>query len=258
MPPRPVPSPRRTEILSELVSDLQRPGFTSARVARFRWNGRDWILKDYAPCSWLGRWVIGPFSLWRERRAYGLLQGIDGVPEMLPAPDRRALIIAFVPGRPLSREALGDPERFLAALERLLAQIHERGIAHLDLRTKTNLIVDERGLPWLIDFSSAVAFGRWPLVGSLFLALGRFTDRSALLKYRARYAPEMLGESEEAELRRHGLVRKLLVVPALWHAWRSRRRAKRDGNAKRSGNAKRDGSAKRERKQQLNAPGGAP
>jgi hypothetical protein len=240
MLPRPASSPRRTEIASELVSDLQRPGVTRARVARFRWSGRDWILKDYEPCSWLGRWVVGPFSLWRERRAYGLLQGIDGVPEMLPAPDRRALIIAFVPGRPLSREALRDPERFLAALERLLAQIHARGVAHLDLRTKTNLLVDERGLPWLIDFSSAVAFGRWPLVGSLFLALGRFTDRSALLKYRARYAPEMLDDVDQAELRRHGRVRKLLVVPALWHAWRSRRRASR------------------ERKQKLSARGGAP
>jgi hypothetical protein len=232
MPPRPAAPPRRNEIASELVSDLQRPGFTRARVARFRWSGRDWILKDYAPCSWLGRWFVGPFSLWRERSAYARLQGIDGVPEMLPAPDRRALIISYVPGRPLSREALSDPERFLAALERLLEKIHERGVVHLDLRTKTNLLVDERGLPWLIDFSSAAAVRSWPLIGSLCFAIGRFTDRSALLKYRARYAPEMLDESARQELRRHGRVRKLLVVPALWHAWRGRRRAKRERREK--------------------------
>jgi hypothetical protein len=228
MPPPPSAAPRRPEIDPSVVADLQQAGVTRARVARFRWQGEDWILKDYAPCAWLGRWVIGPFSLWRERKAYALLQGIDGVPKMLPAPDRRALIIAHVAGRSLSREALKDPERYLAALERLLDEIHARGVVHLDLRTKTNLMVDERGLPWLIDFSSAMALGRWPLVGRALLALGRFTDRSALLKYRARYAPEMLDERDREELRRHGWARRLLLLPALFSEWRRRRRARKE------------------------------
>ena len=47
--------------------------------------------------------------------------------------------------------------------------MHRRGVAHLDLRHRSNVLVGENGDPILIDFGSAITFhpggllGRWLL-----------------------------------------------------------------------------------------------
>ena len=88
--------------------------------------------------------------------------------------------------------------------------MHERGVYHLDLRQRQNLLVDEEGTLDVVDFGAALAPRgplRWlfgPVLGSV--------DRQAALKYLARFAPSEL-TVEEARRFLRGLVwRKLWIV----------------------------------------------
>jgi undecaprenyl-diphosphatase len=66
--------------------------------------------------------------------------------------DRLALAFARIEGSPLDdvpAERLGDEA--LRGIWRLVADLHRAGIAHRDLRL-ANLMVDDSGQPWLIDF----------------------------------------------------------------------------------------------------------
>ncbi|TAH35816.1 MAG: hypothetical protein EYC70_12385 [Planctomycetota bacterium] len=152
------------------------------------------IVKDAAGAPtwsrWLARWLLA-----RERRVLERLHGVAGVPELLACLDRGAFACTLLQGRPLEREAFARQPR--AVVERLLAlieRLHDRGVFHLDLRQRQNVLVDETGAVAVVDFGAAWRLGagtRWLLGGPL-----GWVDRQAALKYLARYAPEELSPEE--------------------------------------------------------------
>jgi predicted Ser/Thr protein kinase len=217
----------RAEIESATIAVLQRVGAYRPRVVHFVWREREWVFKDFRDCWLLVRWTIGILSVRRERNAYERLQGLAGIPTLQPSPDRWSLVIEFVPGHSLSKKNLAAPEALLEKLDRLLEAMHDRGVAHLDLRTKTNIRVDAQGQPWLIDFSSAYLRGRIPLLSKLLMKLGRLADRSASIKYRMRYAKETMQASQYVEMRKQKRWRSLLVMPAINQRRRDWKKARR-------------------------------
>jgi serine/threonine protein kinase len=74
----------------------------------------------------------------------------------------------------------------ISALEAALAEMHRRGVVHLDLRNRTNVLSDEAGRPVLIDFGSALVFtpGGWS--ARWLLPLFASFDRRALAKWHAK------------------------------------------------------------------------
>jgi hypothetical protein len=154
-------------------------------------GGRDVVVKDFAPRGpwvrrWLGRWITD-----REVRAYRALAGHPAVPELLGRIDALALAVEHRPGRRPSRRNKGElPPGFVVALEGAVAEMHARGVAHLDLRHRSNLLADEKGRPVLIDFASAVCFAPGGLGARLLLPLLAWIDRRALAKWRERLAPD--------------------------------------------------------------------
>ena len=91
----------------------------------------------------------------------------------------------------MSRKLRGQvPPDFVARLEQALAEMHARGVAHLDLRHRSNVLVGEDGAPVLIDFGSAVCLRPGSALARVLLpALARI-DRSALEKWRVRLEGE--------------------------------------------------------------------
>ncbi|HEB88140.1 MAG TPA: hypothetical protein ENI85_01080, partial [Deltaproteobacteria bacterium] len=131
------------------------------------------VVKDFAPRGrWVRRWW-GPWSLRREAKAYERLSEMAAVPRLLGHLDEAALVLEYRPGTFLSR-SLADrlPDDFLAELEESIDEMHRRGVVHLDLRHRSNILADRDGRPILLDFASALCFdvstrsGRW-LVGWL-------------------------------------------------------------------------------------------
>ena len=157
------------------------------------------VVKDFLPCPAFWRWTYGRFLTSREVRAYERLDGVPGVPRFLGRIDAYAFALEWVPGLDLGKCPKGTlgPEVF----ERLAAtveEMHRRGVVHLDLRQRRNVLVDDRGVPRVIDFSSGFALrpGGW------WLRRLAPIDRSGVLKYKRRFLPDSLTEDERRRLQR--------------------------------------------------------
>jgi serine/threonine protein kinase len=115
----------------------------------------------------------------------------------------------FIPGRPVLRgEPL--PPSFFQELERILGGVHERGVVHMDLRHKGNILVSEKGEPFLIDFNSSFAFKEKGLLRRYLFPLLRWVDYGGLLKLKERVSPSLMTPAELAFLRRFESTSKTL------------------------------------------------
>ncbi len=158
------------------------------------WNPDVWLVdgdhgtfvwKDFAARSAPVRWLWGPWSTRQEVRAYRALEGHPAVPRLLAAVDALSFAVAYRPGRPLSRRVRRHlrPE-FFDALAADVEAMHERGVVHLDLRHRSNILVDAEGRPILIDFGSALCLRPRSLPWRVLAAF----DRRAVRKWRRRQA----------------------------------------------------------------------
>ena len=75
---------------------------------------------------------------------------------------------------------------FVASLERAVRMMHARGVAHLDLRHRSNVLVGEDGEPILIDFASALCFHPGGVAARWLLPLFARYDLRAVEKWRQR------------------------------------------------------------------------
>jgi hypothetical protein len=102
--------------------------------------------------TWLGRRLAA-----RERRALERLADLPNVPDSLgdvSADGNRltnAVARVYVPGHPLRKDEWVRAD-FFPTLRKLLAEMHRRGIAYVDLHKRENVIVGDDGRPYLIDF----------------------------------------------------------------------------------------------------------
>jgi len=186
-------------------------------VMRVPWGDGEAILKDQNACDPAFARLLGPLLAWREVRSLRRLHGVRGVPELLARPDRRAVLMSYVPAVPITRAANADWPAFFAALEILIDAMHERGVAHCDLRSPNNTLVDEAGEPVLVDFVASVHRGSaWNPVGRWLFAMFCRVDRKAVAKLKSIVAPELVGEDERGLLVHgsavHQAVRGLGVV----------------------------------------------
>ena len=164
-----------------MIDVLQRGSGRKPDVRLEAWDGRPVVVKDFAArAPWLratlGRWLVA-----REVRAYRALAGHPDVPRLLARLGPHAFAVEHRPGRRLSRQRAGAlPADFLPRLTRAVDEMHGRGVVHLDLRHRSNVLVGADGAPVLIDFASAVCLRqvRW---------LAR-VDQRALAKWRRKLA----------------------------------------------------------------------
>lgn len=148
-------------------------------------EGRQVVLKDFASRPWPVRQLWGPWQLGREARAYSFLAGLRGTPAFLGRVDRQAIVLEYVPGRTLAALRPGDlPGLFFDRLDRLLEQIHARGVAHGDLH-RHDVLAGPDGEPCIVDFSTSVSAGGDAGAWSRFLfEQMRLADRRSAAKIR--------------------------------------------------------------------------
>ena len=195
------------------VRVLKRGPWGKADVLHLAHDGTEMILKDYSEKSALVRW-FGRRQLRRERRALRRLQGIEGIPAILGEIRPNGLLLEAMPGEAITRWRRRRPEEIEPMLERLAAlvtRIHERGVAHLDLRKRDNILVDERGRPSVIDFNASIAFHPGSIGTRLVFPWLARLDRAALLKWRSLLLPERLTPAEKRKHRRMSRLRRLWI-----------------------------------------------
>ena len=106
------------------------------------------VVKDFrGQGGWLRRWG-GRWLCAREVRAYRRLEGVSAVPRLLERLDDFAFALEYRPGQWLSRALKGElPDGFVEELERSVAAMHEKGVIHLDLRHRSNVLAGQDGRP---------------------------------------------------------------------------------------------------------------
>lgn len=100
------------------------------------------------------------------------------------------------------------PPGIFADLLALVDAMHARGVVHLDLRQRKNVLIDSEGRAALIDFASSMHFSR---DGRVF-RLMKLVDRTAVLKLKNRVTPADVTEEEKEALRSFDRMRKFWVI----------------------------------------------
>ena len=164
--------------------------------------GRVAAVKDYRKTPPFFRRVVGPFLLRRESKALRHLQGTRGIPCFYGVIDSQAIVMEYVEGTPIARFGRGElaPEVFERVGE-AIAAIHARGVAHGDLKRRSNLILTPEGEVYLIDFAAAI-IGKRPcrfFMNWLQRQVAQ-VDNKALPRLKKFVAPELLTPEEKYRL----------------------------------------------------------
>jgi len=199
----------RKELESCVVSSIQRGLLGKPDLVLVKQGDQPLIVKDVKKKNFFYRWTLGLWMIHWEWKIYCRLNGIRGIPRSVNRVDRFAFAIEFIPGQPIHREAVLPPH-FFAELERILKEVHARGVVHLDLRHKGNILISETGDPVLIDFNSSLCLKNGLLLRFLFPVL-RWVDRGGLLKLKQRVAPSSMTAGELESLKRINRLRKLWI-----------------------------------------------
>jgi len=189
---------------------LVKGSFGKPDLSRVEVEGRTLMVKDVWGKNLFFRWTLGLWLIHKEWKIYSRLKGVQGVPWAIDRIDRFAFTMEFVPGRPIQRgEAL--PPSFFSHLKEVLGEIHKRGVVHLDLRHKGNILISERGEPFLIDFNSSFYFKEKGFFRRLLFSILRWVDYGGLLKLKQRVSPSSMTPEESASLKRFNLIRRLWI-----------------------------------------------
>jgi serine/threonine protein kinase len=200
---------RREEIEKRSVC-LTKGTFGKPDLNQVEVEGRSLMVKDVRRKNFIFRWTLGLWLIHKEWRIYSRLTGMKGIPQPVERIDRFAFAMEFIPGRSILR---GEPllSSFFSDLESVLREVHGKGVVHLDLRHKGNILVSEKGEPFLIDFNSSFAFKEKGFLRRYLFPLFRWVDYGGLLKLKKRISHSSMTPEELAFLKRFDRLRRLWI-----------------------------------------------
>ncbi len=122
-------------------------------------------------------------ALRREHRAYRRLAGIEGFAHCFGLFRGRYLALEYLEAKPLKQAAPPDRDRYFSHLLQVIENMHRRGVAHGDLKSRHNVMVCPDGTPVIIDLGASVVRrnGWHPLNHRLFRYMCRI-DRNSWIK----------------------------------------------------------------------------
>lgn len=177
-------------------------------VLLFREGGMEFVIKAAMGSGAVRR--ARQATLEREYAAYRRLEGVAGVPQCHGLLEGRFLVLDLVRGKPYREAEIGDREAWFASLLATIRACHARGVAHGDLKSKSNLMCTHQGQPCIIDFGTTVLFrdGFHP-INNAFFDYACQLDLNAWVKhkYHGRYQDAAPGD---AALLRHSWLERLL------------------------------------------------
>lgn len=189
-----------SEISGRRCEKLREPSSTRPALWVVEEKGVKAVVKDYSVNGYFYRNIIGRFLIWRERRAYKKLKGLKGVPVFYRVIDGLALVIEKIPGK--NMEGLKKNERiaedFFIKLRDLVESFHQRGLVHCDLKRAPNILIDQHGDPYLVDWSASIAkkeFGVFPL--SCIYQRFLMDDLNGIIKIQLRHCPDKINHEDK-------------------------------------------------------------
>lgn len=216
-----LPLPQLKQWVEQQLDCAEMPWREGHQGQLLRFQLQDWDLVIKCPLrgGWQGYW--SRISLRREYLAYQRLQGIAGIPQCYGLLEGDYLVLEHIPAEPYRQARIEHRERWFEDFLRIIETLHERGVAHADLKRKANLLVTADGAAVVVDFGTSwirrkgfAPWNRW-----IFRYLAR-TDLNAYVKhkYHGRYDQV---QGEDLRYLRYSLPERLI---SRWRKWRERRR----------------------------------
>lgn len=179
-------------------------------------NNTKAVVKDFSANGFLFKNVAGRFLLWREKKALTKLKSLNNIPSLYKVVNHSALVMEAIEGITVGRLPAGTalPKDFFLELRALVMACHKLGIAHCDLKTSTNVLIDGEGHPHIVDWAASISRSEFKW-GPLYLIYRRFLrdDMMGVIKLQLRHDPDnVTPEDRERCLQRNApekLVRKL-------------------------------------------------
>jgi len=199
------------ELQGDRVRHLQKGRWGKADILLLETEQGKAVVKDFngkiLPVRWYGRWQIR-----REASIYRRLAGVSGVPRYFGRIGKNAMAIEFIDGERISHWKRRDlPPALFVRLWELIERIHSRGIVHIDLRKRDNILVNASGEVFIIDFNASFRFSQGSLAGRwLFPALCKI-DHFGFLKWKSVLAPGQLSEEERNDFQRMTFLRRFWI-----------------------------------------------
>lgn len=133
--------------------DEPQPGY-QASIHAVSVDGQALIVKSVARerrLIWLRRRMLR-----NEYRVYRKLQGIAGTPRCYGLIDGQYLLLEHIGGTAFRNLEFAKDDPVHQRLLELIERLHECGIAHADLKRRDNLILSHDGMPFIVDFGTAI------------------------------------------------------------------------------------------------------
>ena len=194
----------RKTIENNTIRFFRKAGGTRPDLRLVEYQDRKIIVKDFTHSDFWFKNIVGPILIGRESKVMLRLKGVNGVPQFYGRIDRYSLAMEYIPGKSLDnipKETL--PNSFYHNLHKNIDEIHARGIAHCDLRSRGNVILADDGSAYIIDYAASVLLGRGfnPLIRWLFNNFV-MADNNAVLRIKERLSPELMSDIEIEELKK--------------------------------------------------------
>ena len=159
-------------------------------------EGKQRFVIKVASGKGLAGW-IQRLTLRHEMQVYQQLSGLEFVPQCYGLFERNYLILEYIDAESLRDAKPVDHEAFCRKLFAVITQLHQRGIAHRDLKRKDNILLKDGQEPVLIDFGAAVIEKPgFNLFSHYWFALGKRFDLNAWIKYKYHRRYENITEED--------------------------------------------------------------
>ncbi|MBI4834401.1 MAG: hypothetical protein HY811_06255 [Planctomycetes bacterium] len=166
------------------------------------YEGRKAVWKDYSERSFWVKDIWGKLLIRHEAQSIKRLEGIKGIPRLIKRVGEYGFLMEHIEGEPLKKfkkETL--PFSVFGKMSGLVKKLHQRGVVHLDLGQKKNILLDKEYNPYFIDFANALYFRKDALGFNALFKMLSLIDYSSLLKFKHRFFPETLTEKEKRRLK---------------------------------------------------------
>jgi serine/threonine protein kinase len=149
-------------------------------------------------------------TLRREFQAYEKMRGIENIPECYGFLAEQYMVLEYIPGSPYRHASWQHRDQWFAQFQQTIEAFHKKGVAHGDLKSKSNIIVTEDEKPCVIDFGTAIIFkpGFHPINHRLFKFASRI-DRNAWVKHKYHGNYDAASETDKNWLQ-YSLLEKVL------------------------------------------------
>ncbi len=173
-------------------------------------DGEFIVAKDFRNKIWLARSFWGPLNIMYEKFILQKLKGITGIPEFIGLEDYNCLLLSYIDGDIIKKSCQNIAPGYFDRIFNIVEEIHARGVLHLDLGHKSNIMVRKNGNPAIIDFNTSIYLPLNSFFSPILRLLSKI-DTTSIMRLKVKFRPQETTFSERQQVKKFLLIRKLWI-----------------------------------------------